>query len=108
MQVACQNSRAYLIAFGAGAPAVIAGLVGGGVAALVGTLNGLDAMRQAVIVYTTSANYPAGAGPIKQGQINHRRTRQGYQDRINDLTVLILAFQALGGGLYPGLGAPWF
>src|ERR1700735_5385174 len=63
MQVACQNSRAYLNGFGGGGAAVIAGLVGGGAAAFLGTLNGLDAMRQALIVYINSGwGEPGQAG----------------------------------------------
>ena len=108
MQVACQNSRAYLNGFGGNGAAVIAGLVGGGVAGFLGALNGLDTMRQALITYINSNNYPAGAGPAKQAQIDHRRGQNFYQVRINNLTALILAFQAMAAAMYPGLGAPWF
>jgi hypothetical protein len=65
-------------------------------------------MRQALIVYISSNNYPAGASPAKQGQIDHRRGQNFYQVRINNLTALILAFQTMATHMYPGLGAPWF
>jgi hypothetical protein len=108
MQNAMVNANAYLNNWGGNAPAVIQGLVVGGAGAFIGTLNALDGLRLAITTYVNSGNFPAGASVAKQNQITHRRGQAFFQNRINSLNALILAFQALGGGLYPGLGAGWF
>jgi hypothetical protein len=108
MQAASPQAMAAITAFGANGGAVVQAAVGGGVANFVWILDHLDALHTAINTYVNSANFPAGASPARQAQITFRRQQPFLQYRLNGLAGLIAGFQALGQGLWPGLGAPWF